>query len=117
MKTSSAKKKGRKLQKWVVQMLVEIVNCHPDDIESRPMGSQGEDVIVGNESRRRFPYSVECKNQERLSMWAAYEQAESNAEENEPLLVVKKNGKRPLAILDAEHFFHLVDLANAYEEM
>ena len=47
MKTSSAKAKGRKLQQWVVEKLVAILAFDPEDLESRPMGSSGEDVIMG----------------------------------------------------------------------
>ena len=49
MKTSSAKAKGRNLQKWVVQKLVEHLSADQEDIESRPMGSQGEDIILGKQ--------------------------------------------------------------------
>ena len=66
MKTSSAKAKGRNLQKWVVQKLVEHLSADQEDIESRPMGSQGEDVIMGKQTRQIFPYSIECKNQEKI---------------------------------------------------
>jgi len=38
------------------------------------MGSQGEDIIMGKQSREKFPYSIECKNQERVNVWASYEQ-------------------------------------------
>ena len=41
MKTSSAKAKGRKLQQWFANLLVEKLNLDEEDIESRPMGSQG----------------------------------------------------------------------------
>ena len=33
------------------------------------MGSQGEDIILGKQSRQIFPYSVECKNQEKVNVW------------------------------------------------
>lgn len=112
MKPSSGKNKGRKLQQWVVKMLVDYLECDPNDVTSRPMGSGGEDVIVGNESRRKFPYSVECKNVERLNVWEAYGQACSNSKEYEPLLVMKKNGKKPLVVLDAEHFFTMNSVMN-----
>ena len=58
MKTSSAKAKGRKLQQWFANLLVEKLNLDQEDIESRPMGSQGEDIILGKKSRQIFPYSV-----------------------------------------------------------
>jgi hypothetical protein len=38
-----------------------------------------------------FPFSVECKNQERLNIWDSLEQAESNANQHIPLLVFKRN--------------------------
>ena len=107
MKTGSAKAKGRNLQKWVVSQLVEHLGANPEDIESRPMGSSGEDVIMGVQTRELFPYSIECKNQEKVNVWSAYEQAESNCKGYEPLVVIKKNGKKPLAVIDAEYFVEL----------
>ena len=75
LKTSSAKAKGRKLQQWFANLLVEKLDVDSEDIESRPMGSQGEDIIMGKQTREVFPYSVECKNQEAVNVWKAYEQA------------------------------------------
>jgi len=107
MKTSSAKAKGRKLQQWVVTKLIEILKLDAEDIESRPMGSQGEDVILGKQSREAFPYSIECKNQEAVNVWKSYEQAESNCKGYEPLLVIKRNRSKPLVVMDAQAFIHL----------
>ena len=107
MKTSSAKAKGRNLQKWVVSQLVEHLGANPEDIESRPMGSQGEDIILGKQSRQIFPYSVECKNQEKVNVWEAYAQAEQNCKGYEPVVVIKRNRTKPLVLVDAEHFVEL----------
>ena len=107
MKTSSAKAKGRNLQKWVVDQLVEHLDADPEDLESRPMGSQGEDVIMGKMTRQLFPYSVECKNVERLNVWDAYDQASANCKGYEPIVVMKKNRKKPLVVVDAEYFVKL----------
>ena len=107
MKTSSAKAKGRLLQKWFANLLVEELKADPEDLESRPMGSQGEDIIMGKQTRQIFPYSVECKNQEKVNIWSAMEQAESNCKSYEPLVVIKKNGKKPLAVIDAEYFVEM----------
>ena len=107
MKTSSAKAKGRNLQKWVVSKLVEHLDLNPDDLESRPMGSSGEDVIMGVQSREVFPYSVECKNQEKVNVWAAYEQSEAICGKHEPLVVIKKNHKKPLVVVDADYFIKM----------
>ena len=71
------------------------------------MGSQGEDIIMGKQSREKFGYSIECKNQERVNVWASYEQAETNCKGYEPLLVIKRNRSKPLVVMDAEHFVSL----------
>ena len=104
MKTSSAKAKGRNLQKWFRQVLVEKLHLDPEDLESRPMGSSGEDIIMGKQSRQVFPFSVECKNQEKVNVWEAYKQAESNCKGYEPLVVIKRNRHKPLVVMDAEKF-------------
>ena len=64
MKTSSAKAKGRRFQQWVRDQLIEQLNVHPEDVESRSMGAGGEDLIMARAAREKFPYSIECKNQE-----------------------------------------------------
>ena len=109
MKTSSAKAKGRKLQQWFANLLVEKLNLDEEDIESRPMGSQGEDIILGKQSRQIFPYSVECKNQEKVNVWEAYAQASTNCKGYEPLVVIKRNRHKPLVLMDAEEFVKLLN--------
>tara|TARA_Y100000361_G_C11085522_1_gene303519 strand:- start:269 stop:613 length:345 start_codon:yes stop_codon:yes gene_type:complete len=108
MKTQSAKAKGRNLQKWVVNKLIEEFDIHPEDIKSCSMGAGGEDVVMARAAREKFPFSVECKNVEKLNVWDAYEQAKANSSGYEPIVVMKKNHKKPLVVLDAEHFISIV---------
>ena len=108
MKTSSAKAKGRRLQQKFRDLLIEKLDIHPEDIESRAMGSGGEDLIMARAARAKFPYSIECKNQEKLNIWSAWEQANGNKGLYEPLVVIKKNGIRPLVVLDAENFLDMI---------
>ena len=107
MKTQSAKAKGRRLQQLVVKQLIETFDIHPEDIKSCSMGAGGEDVVMARAAREKFPYSVECKNVEKLNVWDAYDQAKANAKDYEPIVVMKKNGKKPLVIVDAEYFINL----------
>jgi hypothetical protein len=109
MRAQSAKAKGRRLQQWVRQKLIEALDIHPEDIESRSMGAGGEDLIMARAARERFPHSIECKNVEKLNVWEAYEQAKANCGKYEPLVIMKKNGKKPLAVIDAEYFINLFD--------
>ena len=55
MKTQSAKAKGRKLQQWVRDQIIEQLEVHPEDIESRSMGAGGEDLIMARAARQKFP--------------------------------------------------------------
>ena len=107
MKTQSAKAKGRRFQQWVRTILIEILSVHPEDIESRSMGAGGEALIMARAAREKFPYSIECKNQESLNVWKSYEQAESNAGDYEPVLFIKRNNQKPLVVVDADYFVSL----------
>ena len=107
MKTSSAKAKGRRLQQWFRDLLIEKLNVHPEDIESRSMGAGGEDLIMARAARKKFPYSIECKNQEKVNIWDAYEQAEENSKNYEPIVVLKRNNTKPLVLIDADYFVNL----------
>jgi hypothetical protein len=107
MRVQSAKAKGRRLQQWVRDKLIEMLDVHPEDIESRSMGAGGEDLIMARAARQKFPYSIECKNVEKLNVWEAYEQAQANSGDYEPIVVMKKNGKKPLVVVDAEYYIQL----------
>ena len=109
MKTQSAKAKGRKLQKWMRELLIEKLDIHPEDIESRSMGAGGEDLIMARAAREKFPMSVECKNQEKVNVWESYKQAEDNSGNYEPVVVIKRNKVKPLVVVDAEYFVSLFD--------
>ena len=108
MKTQSRKAKGRRLQQQFRELLIEKLGIDPEDIESRSMGAGGEDLIMSKAARHKFPYSIECKNQESLNIWKAWEQANRNKGLYEPLVVIKKNGVRPLVVLDAENFLEMI---------
>jgi hypothetical protein len=107
MKVQSAKAKGRRLQQWVRDKLIECLDIHPEDIESRSMGAGGEDLIMARAARSKFPHSIECKNVEKLNIWESYEQAKTNSGDYEPIVVIKKNGKKPLVVVDAEFYIQM----------
>ena len=107
VKTQSAKAKGRRLQQWVRDLLIEKLEVHPEDIESRSMGAGGEDLIMARAAREKFPYSIECKNQESINIWKSYEQAQENSKDYEPVVVLKRNNTKPLVLVDAEYFVKL----------
>ena len=108
MRPQSAKAKGRRLQQWFRDLLIKTLNIHEEDIESRSMGAGGEDLImVPRDARQKFPYSIECKNQEKINIWESYEQSKQNSKTYEPIVVMKRNNSKPLVLVDAEYFVSL----------
>jgi len=118
MKTSSAKGKGRRLQKLVAQMISELtgLECGPDcPIESRQMGQNGPDIRLDQSARRLFPFTVECKNTENWSLPSAIKQAQSNLYPGtEWLVFLAKNRTKPIAVLSAEAFFSLLEMTKLH---
>ena len=110
MRPQSAKAKGRRLQQQFRELLIETLGIHPEDIENRSMGAGGEDLIMARAAREKFPFSIECKNQEKLNVYDAYDQACANSGDHEPILFMKKNRKKALAVVDAEWFIKNVGL-------
>ena len=107
MRPQSAKAKGRRLQQQFRELLIEKLGIHPEDIENRSMGAGGEDLIMSRSAREKFPYSIECKNQESLNIWKSYEQAQQNSGNYEPIVVIKRNNVKPLVLVDADYFIEL----------
>ena len=111
IKPSSAKQKGRKHQQWVRDKILALFpQLEADDVRSTGMGQGGEDVQLSPAARKLFPYSVECKALKKIGVYKFMEQAQANCPETaEPIAIIKADRQKPLAILDAEHFFNLID--------
>ena len=89
-------------------MLIKAFDLEADDVFSRSMGASGEDVMLSPRARVLFPYSVECKNVEKLNIWQAYKQASDNSGGYEPCVFFKRNHHKPLVVVDAEHFIGVI---------
>lgn len=108
--TASAKQKGRKHQQWVRDIILSLYpqQLLPDDVKSTSSGAGGEDVQLSPAARRLFPYSIECKAYKSFAFYKIMDQAAANAPKGaEPLAIIKGDRKKPLAVVDAEHFFKL----------
>jgi hypothetical protein len=106
--TSARKAKGRRLQNKVRELLIEKFDLHPDDIKTAVMGESGEDIRLAHSARKKFPFSVECKNQEKLNIWSSLEQAEDNSNDYTPLLIFKRNRSKTYVTLSLEDFLDLL---------
>ena len=107
MRVQSGKAKGRRLQQWCRDQILETFEeLTDDDVRSTSMGAGGVDVTLSQAAKVLFPFSIEAKNTERVRVWDAFDQCEENCMEGtEPLLIIKRNLSAPLAIMDAEWFF------------
>ena len=110
MKTRSAKNKGKRLQNDVRDLILEtFTELEPDDVRSTTMGDSGEDVLLSPAARKLFPFSVECKNQEKLNIWEALDQAEGNSGKHTPLVIFKRNRSKTYAVLEFKELLKLLD--------
>ena len=104
MISTSSKGQRCRLQNKVRELLIEKFDLHPDDIKKHLMGESGEDIRLAHSARKKFPFSVECKNQEKLNIWSSLEQAEDNASDYTPLLIFKRNRSKTYVTLSLEDF-------------
>jgi hypothetical protein len=104
----SAKAKGRRLQQLVRDSILSAFpKLEPDDVRSTSMGAGGEDVQLSPAARKLFPYTVECKNLAKIAVYNYYVQATGH-NDFEPLVIIKQDRSKPLAVVDLEHFMELV---------
>ena len=110
MKTRSAKSKGARLQNMVKAIILETFpELRPDDVKPAIMGETGVDIHLSPAAAELFPFSVECKNTEKLSIWQAIKQAEQNTKEDTiPLLIFKRNRSEIYACISLKNFVSLL---------
>lgn len=110
MKTKSAKAKGRRLAMEIRELLLKAALGGLDDadIGITPSGVTGDDLFFSPKGREYYPFSVECKNQERLNIWEAIDQVNKRARPDSiPVVFFRKNHQRPYIAMDAEIFIQL----------
>ena len=117
MKPASAKQKGRRFQQQIATSICEKFNFNPQDVRSVSMGARGEDILMSSSAEVVFPYSIECKNVERLNIWAAIEQATCNATNGKtPIVAFHKNRSQTYVAMPWQHFLDLTHKVNALTE-
>jgi hypothetical protein len=100
----SRKAKGRRLQQNVAALISITFELSKLDVVSTPMGSNGVDIMLSSAAREKFPYAVECKNQETASpsrVWWEQSVKAGKKEDLTPVLFVSKNGKPIYAIYES----------------
>ena len=120
MKTRSAKNKGVRLQNSVRDKLIQkecwkdlsairTGNLTKEDVRPAIMGQSGIDINLSYKGRSFFPFSIECKNVEKLNIWKAFEQAESNCyEDTIPAVIHSKNRSKILITMEFDKFLEII---------
>ena len=114
IKVSSRKGKGRGLQYWVCERIAKMFGIEfvqSDDncsIHSREMGQHGTDIVLRGEVYKKFPFDIECKSCESLSIpdWIRQAKENNKKEDRNWLVVFKKHtlGSEPFVIMGWECF-------------
>ena len=77
------------------------------------MGAGGEDILFSQEVGDQLGISIECKSRESVAVYAFYSQAADNCPEGrEPVVIIKQNHSKPLAVIDAEYYVKLLKGTN-----
>ena len=110
---ASRKAKGRRLQQEIADYISKTINIPAEkdgDIESRPMGQSGRDVILRGKAKEMFIFhGIECKARESLNIWQALAQAGEHG--GMPIVFFKRNYSETYVALKADDFFDLYKLA------
>lgn len=105
----SRKAKGRKFQQMIRdKLLAAFKKLRPDDVKSTSMGASGEDLLFSPFARDLLGISVECKSHKSFAVYKIYDQCATNAKGNEPVVFIKQNNSKPLAVIDADYYITLL---------
>ena len=108
---AAAKAKGRNLQNEICQRIAKITGIpwgKDQDIEGRPMGQSGVDVCLRGEAKKMFDFQIECKYQEKWSLFQWIKQAKANLKDGENwLLFFRRNHTPTYVTMEADTFFSL----------
>lgn len=108
MKPHSAKNKGRIFQQAVRDLLLEVFpELTKDDVRSTSMGAPGVDILLSTAAKKLFPFSVECKSRNAISVYAWLEQ-DNDQISNKRIVFAKGNHKEPVIIMYAKDFLAML---------
>jgi hypothetical protein len=110
IKSRSCKNKGKRLQKEIVDIILQkYPQLNPDDVKSNVGSESGVDIQLSTAAKNLFPYSIEAKNQETTKIWAWLEQTERNCHPNTaPLLIFRRNRSKTYVTLNIDDFMNLL---------
>lgn len=100
-----SKAKGRDAVMQLAVLLVTAFGWHPDDALVKATSMAGCDLHLSPRAKGDFPYSIEVKNTEVLSIWAALAQAAAHASPEHPPILFFKRAKSVMYVALAADVF------------
>ena len=110
MLNKSRRAKSSRLQNLVRDKLLKAFKPHlgKKDVQTPPNGINGPDIILSRIAKKLCPYNFEVKNRNQMKgVYDWYKQSGKNTK-LEPVVVVKMNTRKPLAVLDLDTFVDLI---------
>ena len=109
MKQTSRRAKGKKLQRILRDKLLKAFpHLHPGDIRVAKTGENGEDLKLSRIARRLIPFQFEAKSQQKFkTLYSFWDQSVRHGK-YEPVLVIKQNSRRSLAVVDLDQLIDLI---------
>jgi len=80
------------------------------------MGVTGSDIVLSEAAAKAFPYSVECKNQEKLNIWSALDQSAQENRGELSLVIFKRNRSKVYVALELDDFMNILQEKKEAEE-
>jgi len=109
---ASRKQKGARLAKRIAEIIRTTFNLSESDVFNTPGGVPGEDIKLSEKAREMFNYSCELKNVEKINIWSALKQAESDNRKHPPLLIFSRNHSEDYCALKFSDFIKLLKELN-----
>lgn len=104
-KTAASKKqKGSRLERKVAEALRR-TGLDPN---AGRMPLSGADSHLKGDVRTDLPYTIECKNTERVRLWDFWGQATDQAHYHPPVLCISANHRPVLAVVELETLLNLM---------
>lgn len=110
MKITSAKQKGKLLEKLLRSKLLEAFpELDSEDIRVTVGQERGSDLKLTRMAQRRLPFKFECKNRATFVGYSWYQQCCNHEGDLVPIVVIKQNRCEPLVLFSLDHFLTLIN--------
>ena len=71
------------------------------------MGVNNVDIQMSQAAHGLLGLAIECKNRAKMAVYTDYQQACEHAD-GEPIVVIKQNRSKPLAVMDLDYFIKIL---------